>query len=78
MYGAFFTISRVQKLAEPTEDVGALRGAAVALLDRVDLTRRIRLLGVRADLEPPPTSPTRGRAGDEFSTRPPSNLVPPW
>ena len=69
-----------KKLAEPTQDAGALRDAAVALLDRVDLTRRIRLLGVRADLEPPPTpsvsAPTehrepgvRGRPGSSFCAR---------
>jgi DNA polymerase-4 len=59
-YAPFFTISRVRKLAEPTDDAGALRDAAVALLDRVDVTRRIRLLGVRADLEPPPTASVSG------------------
>ena len=56
-YAPFFTISRVRKLPEPTQDPAVLRDAAVALLERVDLTRRIRLLGVRADLEPPATSP---------------------
>jgi DNA polymerase-4 len=60
-YAPFFTVSRVRKLAEPTVDAGVLRAAAVSLLERVDLTRRIRLLGVRADLEritprsPPPS-----------------------
>ena len=52
-YAPFFTVTRVKKLAEPTLDAGVIADAAVALLDRVDLSRRIRLLGVRADLERP-------------------------
>jgi DNA polymerase-4 len=52
-YAPFFTVSRVRKLPAPTDDAGAIRDAAQSLLDRVEPDRRIRLLGVRADLQPP-------------------------
>jgi DNA polymerase IV len=49
----FSTVTRDQTLAEPTSDARAIRRAAGECLKRVDLTRRIRLLGVRvASLEP--------------------------
>jgi DNA polymerase-4 len=44
----FHTVTRDQTLAVPTADPAAIRRAAGACLKRVDLTRRIRLLGVRA------------------------------
>jgi DNA polymerase-4 len=43
----------VRKLPAPTDDAGAIRDAARSLLDRVEPDRRIRLLGVRADLQTP-------------------------
>jgi len=59
----FSTVTRDQTLAQPTSDARAIRRAAGECLKRVDLTRRIRLLGVRVgSLEPadglPAAAPT--------------------
>jgi DNA polymerase-4 len=43
----FRTVTRDQTLAAPTADAAAIRRAAGNCLKRVDLARRIRLLGVR-------------------------------
>jgi DNA polymerase-4 len=43
----FRTVTRDQTIATPTDDAAAIRRAAGQCLKRVDLTRRIRLLGVR-------------------------------
>lgn len=56
-YQSFFTRTRVTKLAAPTQDAAEVAQAAVGLLDRVDVDRPIRLLGVRADLTPLAPSP---------------------
>lgn len=47
-YEDFRTVTREQRLAGPTDDAAAIRRAAGQCLKRVPLTRRIRLLGVRA------------------------------
>ena len=44
----FKTVTRDLTLAEPTADYAAIRHAAGLCLKRVDLSRRLRLLGVRA------------------------------
>jgi len=44
----FKTVTRDLTLDAPTDDAGSIRRAAGQCLKRVDLTRRIRLLGVRA------------------------------
>jgi DNA polymerase-4 len=44
----FKTVTRDLTLAAPTDDAQAIRRAAGLCLKRVDLARRIRLLGVRA------------------------------
>jgi DNA polymerase-4 len=44
----FRTVTRDLTLAEATADANTIRGAAGACLKRVDLKRRLRLLGVRA------------------------------
>ena len=46
-YDNFATVTRVHTIDEPTQSVDAIRRAAGDCLKRVDLTRRIRLLGVR-------------------------------
>ena len=46
-YDNFATVSRVQTLAEPTQDSATIRRAAGGCLKRVSLERRIRLIGVR-------------------------------
>ena len=49
----FFTTTRVHKLPEPTTEPTTVAAAAVALLDRLELGRPIRLLGVRVELTDP-------------------------
>ena len=44
----FKTVTRDLTLADPVSDAAAVRHAAGLCLKRVDLTRRLRLLGVRA------------------------------
>ena len=50
----FFTTTRVHKLGAPTREAAAVHEAAVALLDRLELGRPVRLLGVRVTLADPP------------------------
>jgi DNA polymerase-4 len=45
----FRTVTRAQTLDAPTDDARAIRAAAGRCLKRVELDRRIRLLGVRVD-----------------------------
>jgi DNA polymerase-4 len=49
----FFTTTRVHKLRETTTDVAVIQDTAVSLLDRLELGRPIRLLGVRVELTEP-------------------------
>ena len=51
---AFFTESHVRTLPAPTTAVADVADAAVALLERFELRRPTRLLGVRVDLAPLP------------------------
>lgn len=51
-YASFFTPTKVTTLPEPTQDPQVIARAAVDLLDRVDPSRPVRLLGVRAELMP--------------------------
>jgi DNA polymerase-4 len=46
-YDNFATVTRVHTIDEATQSVDAIRRAAGDCLKRVDLTRRIRLIGVR-------------------------------
>ena len=46
-YDTFATVTRVHTIAEPTQDAATIRRAAAECLKRVDLARRIRLIGVR-------------------------------
>jgi DNA polymerase-4 len=50
----FDTHTHSVPLAEPTRDLGALTEAALAAFAKFGLTRKVRLLGVRADFETPP------------------------
>ncbi len=52
-YRSFFTLTRSRKLPEPSNDPGVLADAAVALLDRVEQDKPVRLLGVRLEMVPP-------------------------
>ena len=49
----FFTFTRSHKLKQPTTDPDVLAAEAVALLDRVEKDRPVRLLGVRLEMTPP-------------------------
>lgn len=52
-YRNFFTLTRIHKLAEPTSDPEVLAAEAVALLDRVEQDKPVRLLGVRLEMVEP-------------------------
>ncbi|PKV78728.1 DNA polymerase-4 [Nocardia fluminea] len=49
----FYTRSKQQKLPTPTDDITTITDTALAIIDRFDLDRPIRLLGVRLELLPP-------------------------
>ena len=49
----FFTQQRSVKLAEPTLEVAAIEAGALAALDRFELDRKVRLLGVRGEFRHP-------------------------
>ena len=53
-YRPFFTLTRSHKLTAPTSDPDVLAAEAVALLDRVEKDRPVRLLGVRLEMARPP------------------------
>jgi DNA polymerase-4 len=53
-YTPFETRQRSLTLPEPSGDAAVLAGAAVTLVGRFDHTRRVRLVGVRAEMTPPP------------------------
>jgi len=52
-FSPFFTTSHSEPLAEATLDTSAIELRALAVLDRFELDRSVRLPGVRAELEPP-------------------------
>ena len=52
-YRNFFTLTRSRKLPEPSRDLQVVGDAAVALLDRVEQDKPVRLLGVRLEMVPP-------------------------
>jgi DNA polymerase-4 len=64
-YDNFKTVTRDQTIERPTQDAHTIRRAAGECLKRVDLGRRLRLLGVRAG------SPAEqaGLRGDDIITR---------
>ena len=49
----FFTRTKISKLAEPTTDANEVAAKALVVLDRFELDRPVRLLGVRVVLELP-------------------------
>jgi DNA polymerase-4 len=52
-YVPFETRQRSLTLSEPTSDEQVIADAAVELVSRLDHSRRVRLLGVRAEMAPP-------------------------
>jgi DNA polymerase-4 len=67
-FAPFFTFTRVRKLADPTFDPSVIAGTALDLLSGLEDERPIRLLGVRAEMVPPPggydAPRTHGRRGN--------------
>lgn len=53
-FAPFFTVHRSRKLPEPTYDAALVATTALDLLDGLGDDRPIRLLGVRAEMVPPP------------------------
>jgi DNA polymerase-4 len=49
----FFTVTRVRKLPQPTFDADVIADTALALLQRLEDDRPIRLLGIRGEMVPP-------------------------
>jgi len=49
-YNSFFTQTRITTLPTPTTDAAEVERAALTVLERFELTRPVRLLGVRVDL----------------------------
>jgi DNA polymerase IV len=50
-FAPFFTQTRSMTLQAPTDDAGDIEKAALAAFDRFDLSRPVRLLGVRAEFD---------------------------
>jgi DNA polymerase-4 len=50
---SFFTRTKISKLPEPTTDPAEVAQRALAVFARFEMTRPVRLLGVRVMLEPP-------------------------
>ncbi|NKX87330.1 DNA polymerase IV [Nocardia coubleae] len=48
----FYTRSKQQKLPSPTDDITTITDTALAIIDRFELDRPVRLLGVRLELLP--------------------------
>ncbi|WP_157268889.1 DNA polymerase IV [Azohydromonas aeria] len=72
----FQTVTRDLTLPSPTQDAAAIRRAAGLCLKRVDLARRLRLLGIRAgslsraDAPAPSARPARAKAGNSAAAAP--------
>jgi DNA polymerase IV len=52
-FAPFFTVTRIRKLPEPTNDAAVIAQTALDLLRALDDDRPIRLLGVRGEMVPP-------------------------
>ena len=52
-YAPFETRTRSVTLPGPESDAGPITDAALDLLTRFDQTRAVRLVGVRAEMQPP-------------------------
>jgi DNA polymerase-4 len=65
----FTTLTRSRTIAAPTDDAPVIGGVAVGLLDRVQVNRPVRLLGVRAAK----LSPAAARSADPLPLRAPAS-----
>jgi len=52
-FAPFFTVTRIRKLAQPTDDASVIAETAIDLFHRLDDDRPVRLLGVRGEMVPP-------------------------
>jgi DNA polymerase IV len=70
-FAPFFTHTHGAKLAEPSLAWEVVRAATVRALDRFDLDRPVRLVGVRAELAPPDEeiAPSDDQSGEISSAR---------
>jgi DNA polymerase IV len=57
-FAPFFTSTHAAKLPEPTTDPDEIVAGAFVVLDRFDLDRPVRLVGVRVEFTDPPSSDT--------------------
>jgi DNA polymerase-4 len=76
----FRTVTRDQTVAQPTADAAAIRQIAGQCLKRVDLTRRLRLLGVRVGSLSRPGAPAAAPAAPrrrDAATPGPAAAAPP-
>jgi len=70
-YDDFRTVTRDRTLPQPTSDAAAIRRAAGECLKRVELTQRLRLLGVRVGaLSRPGRAPEASRRATRAAARP--------
>ncbi|WP_072804243.1 DNA polymerase IV [Rhodococcoides yunnanense] len=67
-YVPFETHTTTAALAEETFDPEVIAGAAAALVDRLDHSRKVRLMGVRLQMTPPEAQTLANTAGDESGT----------
>jgi DNA polymerase IV len=63
-FAPFFTSTHGVTLGEPTMEPEALRSAALQALERFELDRPVRLLGVRAEMAPPGARGAQGASAE--------------
>lgn len=67
-YVPFETHTTTAPLVAPTFEPGVIADAAAALIDRLDHTRAVRLMGVRLEMTPPVAQTAANNAGDDPGT----------
>jgi DNA polymerase-4 len=70
-FAPFFTSTHGAKLLEPSTEARTIETAALEALERFELDRPVRLLGIRAEFVKEATKPgARSRAGDRPEAAP--------
>jgi len=81
-FAPFFTVNRSRKLPEPTFNAAVIANTAVDLLRRLEDTRPVRLLGLRAEMVPPEGGydppRTHGRRGNPDPHHPTGTSYELW